>query len=107
MPNQKNIVRVETSNLSRRTADVTLTGSQRYQICGLVADRSAMGQVETVSKRMPRIVDAMNSYLRAVNPEEFEQDVGLAETALALLRRYNLSSVKPTRPSSCHGVCPN
>ena len=70
---------------------ITLTGSQRYKYLRFSSQIEVpMGQVETVSKLMPRIVDAMNSYLRAVNPEEFEQDGALLKLRSQLLRRVQL-----------------
>ncbi|MEO8531816.1 MAG: flagellar basal body-associated FliL family protein [Deltaproteobacteria bacterium] len=70
---------------------VTLTSSDRYKYLRFSSQIEVpMGEVEAVTKLMPRIVDAMNSYLRAVNPDEFERDGALLKLRSQLLRRVQL-----------------
>jgi flagellar FliL protein len=70
---------------------VTLTGSDHYQHLRFSSQIEVpVGQAEAVTKVMPRIVDAMNSYLRAVNPQDFEEDGALLKLRSQLLRRVQL-----------------
>jgi flagellar FliL protein len=70
---------------------VTLTGSQRYEHLRFTAQIEVpKGGSAEVSALMPRIVDAMNGYLRAVKPQDFEEDGALLKLRSQLLRRVQL-----------------
>lgn len=70
---------------------ITLTSSQRYSHLRFAAEIEVpKGKTETVTKVMPRIVDAMNGYLRAVQPRDLEEDGALLRLRSQLLRRVQL-----------------
>lgn len=46
--------------------------------------------VQDVTKILPRVQDVMNSYLRALNPSDFEQSAALVRIRAQLLRRIKL-----------------
>jgi flagellar protein FliL len=70
---------------------VTLNGSERYRHLRFAAQIEVpKGETESVATLMPRIVDAMNGYLRAVKPQDFEEDGALLKLRSQLLRRVQL-----------------
>jgi flagellar protein FliL len=70
---------------------VTLTGSQNYRHLRFAAQIEVpKGETESVTTLMPRIIDAMNGYLRAVKPQDFEEDGALLKLRSQLLRRVQL-----------------
>ena len=70
---------------------ITLTSSQRYSHLRFAAEIEVpSGKSEAVIGLMPRIVDAMNGYLRAVQPRDLEEDGALLRLRSQLLRRVQL-----------------
>ncbi|WP_299509216.1 flagellar basal body-associated protein FliL [Cypionkella sp.] len=50
----------------------------------------AGGHLDEVTTLLPRIVDVMNGYLRAIDPAEFEEQAALVRMRAQLLRRIQI-----------------
>ncbi|WP_116086067.1 flagellar basal body-associated protein FliL [Tropicimonas sp. IMCC34011] len=69
---------------------ISIGGAGRHHLKFAAELEVAPGEEEAVAGLMPRILDVMNTYLRALSLEDFERDGALVNLRAQMLRRVQL-----------------